>query len=90
MTDNPGKRLRDGIESSIAAHQALLADADRYVEVGHVLVDAYRRGNTMFVFGNGGSAADAQHIAAELLGRFRLERPSVAAHALTVNTSALT
>jgi len=44
----------------------------------------------MFVFGNGGSAADAQHIAAEFLGRFYIERPSMAAHALTVNTSALT
>src|SRR3972149_4364216 len=44
----------------------------------------------MFLFGNGGSAADAQHIAAEFLGRFYLERPGVAAHALTVNTSALT
>ena len=58
--------------------------------VARVLIDAYRRGNAMFLFGNGGSAADAQHIAAEFLGRFYIERPSLAAHALTVNTSALT
>ena len=55
-----------------------------------VLIDAYRGGHTMFLFGNGGSAADAQHIAAEFLGRIYVERPGMAAHALTVNTSALT
>jgi len=49
-----------------------------------------RQGGTLFTCGNGGSAADAQHIAAELSGRFYLDRPGLAAVALTVNTSALT
>jgi D-sedoheptulose 7-phosphate isomerase len=80
------RQLRDSIETK----QRLLADHTAAVAVARVLIDAYRAGNTMFVFGNGGSAADAQHIAAEFLGRFYLERPSLPAHALTVNTSALT
>ncbi len=84
------ERFRHQIEESIAAKQALLANLDGCVEVAAVLIDAYRRGNALFLFGNGGSAADAQHIAAEFLGRFYLERRSLAAHALTVNTSALT
>jgi D-sedoheptulose 7-phosphate isomerase len=85
-----GERLRRQIGKSIEAKQALLAEPEAAIEVARVLVDAYRRGNALFVFGNGGSAADAQHIAAEFLGRFYLERPPLAAHALTVNTSALT
>lgn len=90
MADEHEARFREGVAASIRVHQALLDDVDRYLAVGHLLVDACRAGGTLFLFGNGGSAADAQHIAAELVGRFRLERPSMAAHALTVNTSALT
>lgn len=82
--------FRAGVEASIAAKQALLADVGPCLAVARVLVDAYRRGNVMLVFGNGGSAADAQHIAAELVGRFRLERRPFRADALTVNTSILT
>jgi len=78
------------LEASIEVKQRLLADPRACVDVAQVLIAAYRAGNSLFVFGNGGSAADAQHIAAEFLGRFYIERPSLAAHALTVNTSALT
>ena len=49
-----------------------------------------QRGGSLLAFGNGGSAADAQHIAAELSGRFAMERPALSAEALTVNSSALT
>lgn len=83
-------RFRQRLQSSISAKTALLADVGPCTAVAQVLIDAYRRGNSLFLFGNGGSAADAQHIAAEFLGRFYIERPSMAAHALTVNTSALT
>ena len=82
--------FRRQLRESIEVKQALLADADPCVAVARVLIDAYRAGGILFVFGNGGSAADAQHIAAEFLGRFYLERAAMAAHALTVNTSALT
>ena len=63
-------RFRTQVEASIAAKQALLDELDECVTVAQVLIDAYRDGHTMFVFGNGGSAADAQHIAAVFVGRF--------------------
>ena len=83
-------RFRRHVEDSIAAKQALLEELGSCLEVARVLIEAYRSSKMLFLFGNGGSAADAQHIAAEFLGRFYLERPAIAAHALTVNTSALT
>ena len=91
MTDNSleaafARQLRESIETK----QRLLESPAAALTVARALIDAYSAGNTLFVFGNGGSAADAQHIAAEFLGRFYIERPSMAAHALTVNTSALT
>jgi D-sedoheptulose 7-phosphate isomerase len=54
------------------------------------ITDCYRSRGKLLVFGNGGSAADAQHLAAELTCRLRLERPPLAAIALTTNTSVLT
>src|SRR3954447_14278200 len=51
---------------------------------------ALRAGNKLLIIGNGGSAADAQHIAAEIVGRYKRERPAFAALALTTDTSALT
>jgi D-sedoheptulose 7-phosphate isomerase len=55
-----------------------------------LIAGALRRGQRVFFCGNGGSAADAQHLAAELTGRFRRERPSLPGIALTTDTSALT
>ena len=55
-----------------------------------VVVAALRAGGRVFFFGNGGSAAEAQHLAAELSGRFMIDRPAYAGLALTVDTSALT
>jgi D-sedoheptulose 7-phosphate isomerase len=54
------------------------------------IVGALRAGRRVYVFGNGGSAADAQHIAAELLGRYKLDRPALAVVALTTDSSTLT
>jgi D-sedoheptulose 7-phosphate isomerase len=59
-------------------------------EAASLLIDCYARGNAVFICGNGGSAADAQHIAAELTGRFLRERRALACTALTTNTSTLT
>jgi D-sedoheptulose 7-phosphate isomerase len=64
--------------------------ADVIVEAATLVEESLRQGGVFFTCGNGGSAADAQHIAAELSGRFYLERPGLPAEALTVNTSALT
>jgi phosphoheptose isomerase len=65
-------------------------DADAVARAVSVLVTALRSGGKVLVFGNGGSAADAQHLAAELVGRFERLRPALAALALTVDSSALT
>ena len=71
-----------------------LADSDelqgRAAEVAGLVVDAVRKGGKILLCGNGGSAADSQHIAAELVGRFRRERPGYRAMALTTDTSVLT
>ncbi len=58
--------------------------------IANVTTDALRAGNKLLLIGNGGSAADAQHIAAEIVGRYKQERPGWAAIALTTDTSALT
>ena len=59
-------------------------------EIAAAIIAALRAGNKVLIIGNGGSAADAQHIAAEIVGRYKQERPAYAAIALTTDTSALT
>ncbi len=88
--DQLAARFARQLRESARVKESLAADPGACAEVANVLIEAYRRGNTLFLFGNGGSAADAQHIAAEFLGRYYIDRPAMAAHALTVNTSALT
>ena len=56
----------------------------------NLIINSIKNGNKLIIFGNGGSAADAQHIAAELIGRFKLERKSLPAIALTTDSSILT
>ena len=56
----------------------------------NLIINSIKNGNKLIIFGNGGSAADAQHIAAELIGRFKLERKSFPAIALTTDSSILT
>jgi len=62
----------------------------RLAELAQLTLEALTHGQCVYLFGNGGSAADAQHIAAELQGRLRLERPGLRAQALTTNSSVLT
>jgi D-sedoheptulose 7-phosphate isomerase len=86
-------RVRKSISASIAAKERLLGDIDLVLmvaEVSETLIDALKQGNKVLLFGNGGSAADAQHIAAELVGRFAFDRPPLPALALSVNTSCIT
>jgi D-sedoheptulose 7-phosphate isomerase len=66
------------------------ANAGFIVAVGHRIADALRAGSKVLTFGNGGSAADAQHFAAEIVGRYLKERPAWPAIALTTDTSILT
>ena len=65
-------------------------NADLLIQVVRMIVDAFKGGNKVFLFGNGGSAADAQHIAAEFVNRFLIERPPLPALALSTDTSVLT
>jgi D-sedoheptulose 7-phosphate isomerase len=64
--------------------------ADMLIQVVKVLVAAFKGGHKVLLFGNGGSAADAQHLAAEFVNRFLIERPPLPAIALTTDTSILT
>ncbi|MDR2039132.1 MAG: SIS domain-containing protein [Bacteroidales bacterium] len=81
------------IESHIETANATLSDRYLLEKTAHItglLVDCYRAGNKLYICGNGGSAADAQHIAAELSGKFYIDRSSLFAEAMHVNTSYMT
>src|SRR5207245_8220406 len=91
--NNSEHRVTKLIEASIATKQSLLSSAEivsMVAKVSGTLAEALRRGNKLLLFGNGGSAADAQHIAAELVGRFAFDRPALPALALSVNSSCVT
>ena len=86
-------RVSRSIEASIATKRDLLrspATLSMIAKVSGLLVGALRQGGKVLLFGNGGSAADAQHIAAELVGRFAFDRPALPALALSVNSSCVT
>jgi phosphoheptose isomerase len=79
QTNDFEHRVRELIEASIATKQSLLSSPDvvmTVARVSEILVNALKQGNKALLFGNGGSAADAQHIAAELVGRFAFDRPA--------------
>ncbi len=83
--------LRKNIQSSIEVHSRLLeACLPALSAAAEALIAAYRGGHKAIFFGNGGSAADAQHLAAEFVGRYLLERPPLPALALHANTSSVT
>jgi D-sedoheptulose 7-phosphate isomerase len=86
-------KVQHRIRESVAVKEALLSDTQLVslvAEVGHDLAEVLRGSHRAFLFGNGGSAADAQHMAAELVGRYLHERPGLPVMALTVNSSSLT
>lgn len=76
---------------SIAVKQETLQrNHGQIAQAAQAVIDAFKAGNKLFLCGNGGSAADSQHIAAEFVGRFQKERAAWPAIALTTDTSALT
>lgn len=77
-------------ESATVKELFFSAHADRVAQAADLIIQALARGKKILLFGNGGSAADAQHIAAELVNRYTRERPALAAIALTTDTSILT
>lgn len=85
--------IRSEIETSIAVKQSLLTDEQLLSAIeraADVVTEAYRRGNKTLLAGNGGSAADAQHLAGEFVSRFYFDRPGIPSIALTTDTSILT
>jgi D-sedoheptulose 7-phosphate isomerase len=87
------KRISEAIQQSIAVKQSILSDAGLISKIGDIAETCSQSlcdGNKIMFCGNGGSAADAQHLAAELSGKFYFDRKPLAAEALSVNTSFLT
>jgi len=86
--------MKDIIEQEINAHinvaEQMHGLSDDIAKISSICIDSIRSGGKVLIFGNGGSAADAQHIAAELVGRYKSERKGLPAVALTTDTSALT
>lgn len=83
--------ISDYIERSIRTKKELQKTRVEVIaRIAEVIVDAYRQGKKVLWFGNGGSAADAQHLACELVSKFYLERKALASIAFTTNTSELT
>jgi D-sedoheptulose 7-phosphate isomerase len=89
----PNEVFAESVRESLLLKQALLNDPEliaTVANVGEELIRALGSGKKVLLFGNGGSAADAQHLAAELVGRFDRERRALPAIALTTDTSVLT
>ena len=84
------RRAEETFAAAIKVHERVRSNLGPAVMAAQAISDALKAGNKLLVFGNGGSAADAQHVAAELVGRFQRERAAMAAIALSVDTSILT
>ena len=85
--------ITQGLQQSLDHKQAMLESTELHQQIlqaANLCRDALAAGHKILLCGNGGSAADSQHIAAELIGRFEVERDALAAIALTTDTSALT
>ncbi len=93
LSFSPLDNLKQGIADSMAVKALLASDEAtlaKVVEVGELMVQAFQRGNRVLFAGNGGSAADAQHLAAEFVSRFEFDRPGLPSLALSTDTSMLT
>jgi D-sedoheptulose 7-phosphate isomerase len=90
MNDQNSTKINEIVKQSIVTISKIEIFSENIIQITNHIVNAISVGKKVIIFGNGGSAADAQHIAAELIGRFSLERKSYPAIALTTDTSALT
>ncbi|MEM3172631.1 MAG: D-sedoheptulose 7-phosphate isomerase [Candidatus Nitrosotenuis sp.] len=87
MTTTKIKNIFDESIQVISKSKKISKNVQKSIDA---IINCYKRGNKVVIFGNGGSAADAQHMAAELIGRFISERPSLPAIAFTTDTSIIT
>jgi len=78
------------VQHNTVINQVLDKHTDTIVDIAKLIIDSYKNGGKLVIFGNGGSAQDAEHIAAELVGKYNMDRQSLPAIALTTNTSILT
>jgi len=83
-------RIDRHIDDHLETIEALRSQVKVIERIGRLVIDCIREGGCIFWLGNGGSAADSQHLAAELVERFEQERPGIRSLALTTDTSALT
>ncbi|MFA5362551.1 MAG: D-sedoheptulose 7-phosphate isomerase [Candidatus Omnitrophota bacterium] len=84
-------KIKDLLLESIQVKEDLLHDyIDKIIEITTLIIDSLKKDGKVMLFGNGGSASDSQHIAAELIGRFKKDRNALPAIALTTNTSIIT
>lgn len=84
-------KIKQILKESIDVKEELLkTQIGTIAEMAAIIIDGVKKGKKLIVFGNGGSAADSQHIVAEFIGRFKKERPPIPAIALSTNTSTIT
>jgi D-sedoheptulose 7-phosphate isomerase len=84
-------RIKDILLESIQVKEEILrSQIGHILEIADLVIECLKKDGKVLIFGNGGSASDSQHIAAELVGRFKKDRTALAAIALTVNTSIIT
>ena len=86
-------RLKKNIQASISAKQQLIDDEHclaQFSKAVEVVIECYKKGGRIYIAGNGGSAADAQHLAAEFVSKLARDRAPLAAEALTTDSSILT
>ncbi|MBU0484420.1 MAG: D-sedoheptulose 7-phosphate isomerase [Proteobacteria bacterium] len=85
------KFITENLKNSISAKEKFARDGlDSIIELARLMVTTFNQGNKILIFGNGGSAADAQHMAAEFVNRFIADRPPLPAIALTTDSSVIT
>ena len=83
--------IKNEFSEHIKVSTKTIKSAEKTIETAaNLCIESLKKGNKILLFGNGGSAADAQHIAAELVGRYKTERKGLSAIALTTDTSAIT
>ncbi|MBO7115316.1 MAG: D-sedoheptulose 7-phosphate isomerase [Bacteroidaceae bacterium] len=87
------RNIKEEISQSIATKQAILDSPELIAKIGQaaqMMTEAYQAGHSALLAGNGGSAADAQHLAGELVNQFYFARPGIPAHSLSTDTSVMT
>ena len=83
--------IKNEFNEHIKASKKTIESNSKLIEIAaNICIDSLKKGNKILIFGNGGSAADAQHIAAEIVGRYKVERKGLPAIALTTDTSVIT